>query len=72
MPNRIEWLIMLENKEKINDVLKSHGGTPLSGDDWYWSSSEYIGNYAWFVGANDGYVDVNLKDYYNYVRCVLA
>lgn len=73
MPNRIEWLIMLENKEKINDVLKSHGGTPLSGDDWYWSSSEYSSDFAWYVDASNGYVDWSNKyGYDNYVRCVLA
>lgn len=72
MPNRIEWLIMLENKEKINDVLKSHGGTPLSGDDWYWSSSEYSSDFAWYVDASNGYVDWSNKYGYGYVRCVLA
>lgn len=72
VPNRIEWLIMLENKEKINDALKSHGGTPLSGDDWYWSSSEYATNYAWLVHASDGNVLDDFKYAYGYVRCVLA
>lgn len=73
LPSRIEWLIMLENKEKINDALENHGGKKLSEDDWYWSSSESSRNSAWYVGATNGRVDWYGKDYsYNYVRCVLA
>lgn len=73
VPNRIEWLIMLENKEKINDALKSHDGKALSEDDWYWSSSEYSSYSAWAVHASNGNVDWDSKIYINsYVRCVLA
>ncbi len=72
VPNRIEWLIMLENKEKINDALKNHGGKALSEDDWYWSSSEYSSNYAWSVYADIGIVYGYLKTNSYYVRCVLA
>lgn len=72
LPSRIEWLIMLENKEKINAVLENHGGKKLSEDDWYWSSSEYSSNSAWRVNAHNGYVAWNTKDYYDfYVRCIL-
>lgn len=72
LPSRIEWLIMLENKEKINDALKSHGGKALSEDDWYWSSSEYASYYAWYVSADYGDVDWDGKNGYDYyVRCVL-
>lgn len=72
LPSRIEWLIMLENKEKINDALKSHGGKALSEDDWYWSSSEYASSIAWGVYAFSGYVDWFVKNYYtSYVRCIL-
>ena len=73
LPSRIEWLIMLENKEKINDALENHGGKKLSEDDWYWSSSEYTGYSAWGVYAGSGLVDWGHK-YTNYgsVRCVLA
>ena len=72
VPNRIEWLIMLENKEKINDALKSHGGKALSEDDWYWSSSEYTSSHAWEVNATSGGVYYGTKAYGTYVRCVLA
>lgn len=73
IPNRIEWLIMLENKEKLNCALEAAGGKPLSEDDWYWSSSEYDYNLAWTVNAYNGGVDWDGKNTTNlYVRCVLA
>ena len=71
VPNRIEWLIILENKDKINAALEKHGGKKLSEDDWYWSSSEYSYNYAWGVSAIGG-VDGYNKGNAFYVRCVLA
>ena len=73
VPNRIEWLIILENKDKINAALEKHGGKKLSEDDWYWSSSEYTYYYAWAVYAYNGHVDWYVKfTNYSYVRCVLA
>lgn len=72
IPNRIEWLIMLENKEKLNCALKAAGGKKLSENDCYWSSSEYDTYAAWIVTAGDGYVAHGSKDNGHYVRCVLA
>lgn len=73
VPNRIEWLIILENKDKINAALEKHGGKKLSEDDWYWSSSEYTNYLAWGVSATNGNVDWTNKYHYSgYVRCVLA
>lgn len=73
IPNRIEWLIMLENKEKLNCALKAAGGKKLSENDCYWSSSEYRGNGAWYVDAGNGSVGWYSKDYHylGYVRCIL-
>lgn len=69
----LEWLLYLENKEIIDKKLKEHGGKPLK-DAFYWSSSEYNYNYAWYVRPSDGPMAS-----YNYnknsslpVRCVLA
>lgn len=70
LPNRIEWLIMLENADKINKALEKHGGKKLEG--WYWSSSEYSSNYAWEVYAYNGTVDDSSKgNTYGYVRYIL-
>ena len=72
LPSRIEWLIMLKNKDKINAALEKHGGKKLSEDDWYWSSSEYSSSYAWYVYASDGDVYAYGKGSNYSVRCVLA
>ena len=71
IPNRIEWLIMLENKEKLNCALKAAGGKKLSEDDWYRASSEYTYGYAWGVYAYNGNVDWGDKNYTSFVRCIL-
>ena len=70
IPSLAEWLAILENKEAVDAALIRAGGTPLEG--WYWSSSEYSTNYAWYVYASDGGVSGDSKDNGNYVRCVLA
>ena len=68
----LEWLLYLENKEIIDKKLKEHSGEPLK-DEYYWSSSEYYGDYAWSVRPSDG-----VMNYYYHkstrapVRCVLA
>ena len=73
LPSRIEWLIMLKNKDKINAALEKHGGKKLSEDDWYWSSSEYDYRYAWVAHAIYGGVSYYGKAWhFDYVRCVLA
>ena len=55
---------------------KISGATPFSTDTYFWSSSEYNGNYACRVYfGSDGYLDLNgnLKDYSgNRVRCSFA
>ena len=62
------------NYSAVNNGIKAAGGTQLSSGYWYWSSSEYNSDYAWFVFANFSYVDWVNKDYtyVSYVRCVLA
>lgn len=72
LPTRTEWLVVIENKEIINKALKKHGGQEIAEGEWYWSSSEYSGNYAWSVNSYSddvGYYDKNS----NYsVSCFLA
>lgn len=72
VPNLIEWLIMLENKDEINKALESSGGKPLSEDGWYWSSSEYNCNLAWVFRPSDGSMGNYSKYTSGPVRCVLA
>lgn len=60
------------NKDKINAALKA-ANLPELKESWYWSSTEYVYNYAWRLRMSDGYRDWNLKDYISYcVRPVLA
>lgn len=75
LPSRIEWLIMLKNKDKINAALENHGGKKkLSEDDWYWSSSEYAYGHAWDVYGSNGWLGTGYGKATDafYVRCVLA
>lgn len=59
------------NKDKINASLEA-AGLPKLKESWYWSSTEYISNYAWELYMNYGYRDSTTKYNYYYVRPVLA
>lgn len=59
------------NKEKINAALKA-ANLPALKESWYWSSTEYDSNLAWILRMSDGYRGNGSKDYYCYVRPVLA
>lgn len=37
---------------------------------WYWSSTEYISNYAWYERFSDGYQFYNYKNNTYFIRCV--
>lgn len=60
------------NKNKINAALKA-ANLPELKESWYWSSTEYVYNYAWRLDMSDGSRLANYKNYDNrYVRPVLA
>lgn len=60
------------NKNKINAALKA-ANLPELKESWYWSSTEYSGNYAWKLDMSDGFRNADDKNYYNYyVLPVLA
>ena len=60
------------NKDKINAAL-SAANLPELKECWYWSSTEYNGNYAWKLGMSDGYRFAHDKSNGSrYVRPVLA
>lgn len=74
IPSKEEWVAIAENFDAINRELVRAGGEPLK-RDWYWSSSEYSYNYAWYsyLGNSYGLYYYNKSSYYNlYVRPVLA
>lgn len=60
------------NKDKINASLEA-AGLPKLKESWYWSSTEYSSNGAWWLYVLNGYRNFNDKFYYNdFVRPVLA
>lgn len=61
------------NKDKINASLKA-AGLPELKESWYWSSTEYSSNTAWYLWMDDGgrYYYDKLHSSNGYVRPVLA
>lgn len=51
---------------KINDALEYIGAEPLVSSAWYWSSTEFSQNGAWFVYFSNGYTSTGNK--YNSIR----
>ena len=60
LPTRVELLLMYENKDIV-------GGFAINS---YWSSTEYVSNYAWIFSFNDGYANNYNKNNTYYVRAV--
>ena len=52
----------------INAAIQSVGGVAVAGDDYFWSSSEYSSNDAYYVGTSLGYVNYLNKLNTIYVR----
>lgn len=72
IPTKNEWMAIAENLDAVNKALVRAGGEPLE-KIWYWSSSEYNLTTAWYSTFLTSYgLDWDGKNYYNYVRPVLA
>lgn len=73
MPNLRQLKVIYKNKEVLNKAFIAAGGEALDDEVFYWSSTEYGYNYAWFLRMSDGYRNDTSK-YGNdrYVRPVLA
>lgn len=73
IPTKNEWMAIAENLEDVNKALIKAGGEPLK-EDWYWSSSEYGGRWAWGSNLSGSYGLgwTNKTNYSYYVRPVLA
>ena len=72
IPSKEDWMAIAENLETVNKALIRAGGEPLE-KIWYWSSSEYNLTTAWYSTFLTSYgLDWDGKNYYNYVRPVLA
>lgn len=56
LPSIGELLMIYSNMQKINYCLSLISGATSLVRDWYWSSSEYSGAYAWNLGLFDGFL----------------
>ena len=43
------------NKEAVNKSLVKHGGQPFDDDEYYWSSSENLSGFSWYIDMGNGY-----------------
>lgn len=69
MPSIAELAEIYKNKEVVNSVLSTIGGTQIY-SDFYWSSSQYSSYYiyAWLLDFSDGTLSYS-NLYYNYFVC---
>lgn len=73
MPNLRQLEAICKNKEVLNKAFIAAGGEALDDEAYYWSSTEYSGNFAWRLDMSDGGRSASGKDYDDpYVRPVLA
>ena len=73
MPNLRQLEAIYKNKEVLNTAFIAAGGEALDDEAYYWSSTEYSGNYAWVLRMSDGYRSDDRKGSHGkYVRPVLA
>lgn len=72
IPSKEEWMAIAENFDAVNKALIKAGGEPLK-KNWYWSSSESDGRWAWLSYLIFSYGLSNYSKINNhYVRPVLA
>lgn len=73
VPTKEEWMAIAEDLDAVNAALVRAGGEPLK-NDWYWSSSESDGKWAFpsKIGCNYGFDYVSKKNNAYYIRPVLT
>tara|TARA_R110000868_G_C10606854_1_gene741026 strand:- start:247 stop:627 length:381 start_codon:yes stop_codon:yes gene_type:complete len=60
----------LPTKEELNIIYENKNVVGGFANDYYWSSTEYDSNYAWFQNFNYGFQYNSNKNYTFYVRAV--
>ena len=70
LPSLTELEKLFANKAAINASLNALGVALLEG--WYWSSTEYSSDFAWYLWMGDGSRNGDGKSNTRYVRPVLA
>ena len=69
LPSREQCRAMANNRNKINEALRTFGGEEM--DKWYWGK-EYDASYAWFVDMSDGSASYSNKLNSGKVRAVAS
>ena len=73
LPSRDELVKIFKSFDAIQNALKKIDQPRLKEKDWYWSSSEYNYDYAWYVSPSKGDISyIDKKSNGHRVRCVLA
>lgn len=67
IPSVAQLHLILLNINEVNKALVEAGGDPMK-EDWYWSSTEYSSNNAWYVYFDNGLTTYYCKYGYNVVR----
>ena len=71
LPTLDQLKTMYNNKSSLNSLLSTNGGTNLS-NEYYWSSTSYSGYLYYLVNMSDGHVYDDDYHHNDYVRPVLA
>ena len=71
VPTKEELMAIAENFDAINRAFVRAGKKPLK-KGWYWSSSEYDGDWAWNAHLDLSLLSYDLKNLNLYVLPVLA
>ena len=70
LPSKDELAAIWDNL--VNDGTGANSGVGGFASAYYWSSSEYGADYAWYQLFDDGYQSNNFKNYFCRVRAVRA
>jgi len=71
LPSIQELILMYQNKAVIDVTATANGGSAIA-TTYYWSSTEFNGDYAFLQDFSDGFQYISEKPYGYYVRAVRA
>ena len=63
-----EWKTAYNNKSAINSALSKIGGTAINTNGYYWTSTQYNSDNAWWFNWDNGVASYNYKRGDSYVR----
>lgn len=58
-----EWYEAFNNKDDINDCISLVGGDSISGDEYYWASTQWSYIFAYVIRWNDKYISAHDKSW---------